>query len=130
MDHAAGPATSQGAARRQWPGSSPASAAVARVPLTGADFYDWVALRRVSGGGIAKAGCFWFDRGHRVPCYVEEALGALRTAGLVVLADPDSTDLAPAVPGPDPHCHTPRPPSDRRRSTLLASSARHRPAQP
>ncbi|MBV9139314.1 MAG: hypothetical protein JO115_00040 [Pseudonocardiales bacterium] len=34
---------------------------VARVPLAGADLYDWIALRRVSGGGVVKLGEGWLE---------------------------------------------------------------------
>lgn len=63
------------------------------APLTGADLYDWIALRRVNDGGIAKAGDRWFDSGLRVPGYVTDTLTALCTNRLVVLADGDDWDM-------------------------------------
>ncbi len=42
-------------------------------PLAGADLYDWMALRRVSEGGVAAVGDRWLDSGHRVPGYVADA---------------------------------------------------------
>lgn len=68
-----------------------------RAPLTGADLYDWIALRRVSGGGMAKLGDRWLDSGHRVPGYVTEALAVLCGDGLVALADPESGGMARAA---------------------------------
>ena len=58
-----------------------------RAPLTGTDLYDWIALRRVNGGGIAKLGDRWLEGGHRVPGYVTEALAVLCGDRLVTLAD-------------------------------------------
>jgi hypothetical protein len=72
-----------------WPGP-----AMTRAPLTGADLYDWIALRRVSGGGMAKLGDRWLDSGHRVPGYVTEALVVLRGDGLVTLADSQPGGMA------------------------------------
>jgi hypothetical protein len=59
-----------------------------RVPFGGADLYDWIALRRVSGGGVVKLGEGWLESGRRVPGYVTDALTALCQRGLVMLADP------------------------------------------
>jgi hypothetical protein len=56
--------------------------------LTGADLYHWLALRRVSAGGVTKLGDRWRDHSHRVPDYVTDALTALRQDGLVTLTDP------------------------------------------
>lgn len=59
------------------------------APLSGADLYDWMALRRVSGGDVARVGGGWLDGGHRVPGYVAHALTELLAGGLVVLVDRD-----------------------------------------
>lgn len=59
------------------------------TPLTGADLYGWIALRRVSGGGVAQAGDCWLDGGHRVPGYVADALTEFLAGGLVALAGQD-----------------------------------------
>lgn len=84
------------AARRHGRGGCPV-AAMTRAPLTGADLYDWIALRRVSGGGMAKLGDRWLDSGHRVPGYVTEALAVLRGDGLVTLAHPPTGGMARAA---------------------------------
>jgi hypothetical protein len=60
-----------------------------RVQLSGADLYDWIALRRVNDGGVAKMGDRWFDGGRPVPGYVADALTALRDKRLLVLAEVD-----------------------------------------
>ncbi len=60
-----------------------------RARLTGVDLYDWIALRRVSEGGIARMGDHWFDGGFRVPCYVTDALTVLYDNDLVTLIDVD-----------------------------------------
>lgn len=59
--------------------------------------YDWIALRRVSGGGIARTGDRWFDSGRRVPGYVADALATLCEAGLVRLVDLDRMAIARAA---------------------------------
>ncbi|MGH3778319.1 MAG: hypothetical protein ACRDRR_21690 [Pseudonocardiaceae bacterium] len=64
------------------------------APLTGADLYDWIALRRVSSGGMAKLGDRWLDSGHRIPGYVTEALAVLCGDGLVTMADPEPGRMA------------------------------------
>ncbi|MGH3779008.1 MAG: hypothetical protein ACRDRR_25300 [Pseudonocardiaceae bacterium] len=68
-----------------------------RAPLTGTDLYDWIALRRVSGGGVAMLGGRWLESGHRVPGYVTEALAVLCGEGLVTLADLEPGGLARAA---------------------------------
>jgi hypothetical protein len=64
-------------------------------PLAGADLYDWIAFRRVSGG-IARVGDRWFDGGRRVPGYVADTLTALCEVGLVRLVDLDRMAMARA----------------------------------
>jgi hypothetical protein len=58
--------------------------------LTGADLYDWMALRRVSEGGVTQAGDCWLESGHWVPGYVADALTELLAGGLVALADQET----------------------------------------
>lgn len=60
-----------------------------RVPLAGAEVYEWIALRRVSIGGVAKVDRRWLESGHQVPGYVTNALARLLAGGLVMLVDPD-----------------------------------------
>lgn len=60
-----------------------------QAPLAGAELYDWIALRRVSTGAIAKLGDRWLEGGRRVPGYVSDALTALCERGLVTQSDPD-----------------------------------------
>jgi hypothetical protein len=62
-----------------------------RVPLAGAEVYEWVALRRVSCGGVVKVGYRWLESGHQIPGYVAGALAGLLTSRLVMLVDPDPT---------------------------------------
>lgn len=75
------------------PDLSPNPGGGRRRPLTGADLYDWIALRRVNDGGIARVGSRWFDSGLRVPGYVTDTLTALCTDGLVALAEGDEWDV-------------------------------------
>ena len=58
--------------------------------LTGADLYHWVALRRVSNGGITKLGERWLDHGAPVPGYLTAALTELSELALVTLVHPAS----------------------------------------
>ncbi|MGH3764468.1 MAG: hypothetical protein ACRDS0_03995 [Pseudonocardiaceae bacterium] len=69
-------------------GAGAADPALAPLPLTG-DLYDWMALRRVSGGGIARTGDHWLEHGHRIPSYIADALGGLCDNGAVALAELD-----------------------------------------
>ncbi|MBV9730180.1 MAG: hypothetical protein JO309_12415 [Pseudonocardiales bacterium] len=59
-----------------------------RPPLAGAEVYEWIALRRVSIGGVTKVDHRWLESGHRVPGYVIGALARLLAGGLVMLVAP------------------------------------------
>ena len=61
--------------------------------MAGADLHDWMALRRVTGGGVTQAGDCWLENGHRIPGYIADALTALLAGGLVTLADQDPYGL-------------------------------------
>lgn len=74
----------------QAPGGMPL-VGMTRAPLAGAEVYEWVALRRVSGGGVAKVGHRWLESGHQVPGYVAGALARLLASGLVMLVNPNPT---------------------------------------
>ncbi|HJT04921.1 MAG TPA: hypothetical protein VJ757_15035 [Pseudonocardiaceae bacterium] len=65
-----------------------------QAPLAGSNLYDWIALRRVSAGGVATRGGRWFDAGRRVPSYVADTLAELRKTGLVAVSDPDVSGAA------------------------------------
>jgi hypothetical protein len=60
--------------RLRWVGRPPA---VPMIPLAEGDLYAWIALRRVSGGGVAKLGDRYLDRGHPTPGLVADALEKL-----------------------------------------------------
>ena len=59
-----------------------------RAPLAGVEVYEWIALRRVCGGGVTKVDHRWLESGHRVPGYVTNSLATLLAGGLVMLVDP------------------------------------------
>ncbi|MGH3813419.1 MAG: hypothetical protein ACRDUV_13355 [Pseudonocardiaceae bacterium] len=59
------------------------------VPLPGAELIEWLALRRVCGGGMAMVGARWCDLGRLVPSYLHDPLEDLHRAGLVVVAGVD-----------------------------------------
>lgn len=77
--------------------SEDAPAALSGPRLAGADLYDWMALRRVRGGGIAKMSGRWLEHGYRIPDYVADALTALCDAGVVALAEVDEWGLRRAA---------------------------------
>ena len=60
-----------------------------RAQLSRADLYDWIALRRVDDGGMARLGEWWLDWGRRMPGYVTDALAELCQREPVALRDPD-----------------------------------------
>jgi hypothetical protein len=66
-----------------------ADRALIRPPLAGADLYDWMALRRVSSGGIARMGDHWLEHGRRIPGYIADALAVLCDNDVVSLAELD-----------------------------------------
>lgn len=65
-----------------------------RSQLAGSDLYDWIALRRVSSGGVATKLGRWFESGRRVPGYVADTLAELRETGLIMVIDPGSSGMA------------------------------------
>ena len=75
----------------------PRSPATTRPPLTGTDLYHWMALRRVSAGGIARMGDRWFDHGRQIPDYVADSLAALCDSSAVTLAEPDGSGMRRAA---------------------------------
>jgi hypothetical protein len=77
--------------------SDAARPATTRPPLTGADLYEWMALRRVSAGGIARMGDHWFDHGRQIPGYVADTLAMLCDGSAVALAELDGSDLQRAA---------------------------------
>lgn len=67
------------------------------LPLPATDLIEWLALRRVCGGGVAWLCARWFDLGRAVPCYLPGTLDDLHRRALVVLADVDGSTLRRAV---------------------------------
>ncbi|MGH3914035.1 MAG: hypothetical protein ACRDTC_11615 [Pseudonocardiaceae bacterium] len=57
--------------------------------LTGTELLDWIGLRRVHEGGVARHGSTHLDWGRKVPCYLPEVFDRLAEAGLIDLLDPD-----------------------------------------
>lgn len=68
-----------------------------RHPLTGADLYDWMALRRVSAGGIGSIGDHWLEYGRQIPGYVSDTLAWLCDSDAVVLAERDGSGMQRAA---------------------------------
>lgn len=75
----------------------PRSPAMSRPVLTGTDLYDWMALRRVNAGGIARMGDQWFDHGRQIPDYVADSLAALCDSSAVALAELDGWGMRRAA---------------------------------
>ena len=46
-------------------------------PLRATELIEWIALRRVCGGGVARLRARWFDLGRAVPCYLPDTLDDL-----------------------------------------------------
>lgn len=67
------------------PGGQPSSCSP--LPLPGAELIEWIALRRVNGGGVARLCRRWFDFGRSVPCYLPDTLDDLRDRALIALVD-------------------------------------------
>lgn len=65
--------------------------------LRGTELIEWIALRRVWGGGVARLCAHWFDLGRPVPCYLPHALEDLHRRALVGLADLDRSTLRRAM---------------------------------
>jgi hypothetical protein len=63
----------------------------AMTRLAGAEISEWVALRRVNGGGVAQVGGRWVESGHRLPGHLGVALGGLLAGGLIRLVNLDPT---------------------------------------
>jgi hypothetical protein len=61
------------------------------TPLAGAEISEWVALRRVRGGGVAQVNSRWVESGHRLSGHLAVALGGLLASRLIRLIDPDPT---------------------------------------
>lgn len=60
------------------------------MPLTGPELFEWLGLRRVRRGGVARCAGRYLDYGRPVPGYlVPDALDALVTRDLVIMAQPD-----------------------------------------
>ena len=57
------------------------------LPLPAAELAEWMASRRVCGGGVMIAGGCYFDLGRPVPGYLNEPLDDLRRRGLVTLVE-------------------------------------------
>ncbi|MGH8571613.1 MAG: hypothetical protein ACREX8_03425, partial [Gammaproteobacteria bacterium] len=70
---------------------------VSLLPLSGAELVEWIALRRVCGGGVAMVGGSWFDLGRLVPCYLPDTLDGLRRDGLIALTEVDEWGLRRAA---------------------------------
>lgn len=65
--------------------------------LTGPELLDWIALRRVHEGGVARHGSGYVDWGRKVPCYLPEVFARLADTALTGLLDPDSAGLRRVV---------------------------------
>jgi len=67
-----------------------------RVRLADAEVYEWIALRRVSGG-VARVGGRWVEGDYQGPGDVAGALAGLLAGGLVMLLDPAAGLIARAA---------------------------------
>lgn len=60
-----------------------------RRPVSNPFLYEWIALRRVHDGGMAKSAGAYFDRGHPAPGHLTGVFDLLVWTGLVTVADGD-----------------------------------------
>ncbi|MCA1672219.1 MAG: hypothetical protein LC799_08470 [Actinobacteria bacterium] len=67
------------------------------LPLPAAELAEWIALRRVRGGGVASLGGWWLDFGRPVPSYLDDPLDDVVRVGLVVLVEVPAHCLSRAV---------------------------------
>lgn len=67
------------------------------LPLPAAELAEWLALRRVRGGGVARCGSWWLDVGRPVPGYLNAPLDDMLRVGLVVLVEVPAWCLSRAV---------------------------------
>lgn len=51
--------------------------------------YEWLVLRRVADGGMAKSAGVYLDRGRPVSAYLTEVFDRLLWSGMLVVADGD-----------------------------------------
>lgn len=51
--------------------------------------YEWLALRRVADGGIAKSAGAYLDHGRPIPAYLNEVFDRLLWSGMLFVADGD-----------------------------------------
>ncbi|MGQ0777149.1 MAG: hypothetical protein ACT4NY_22500 [Pseudonocardiales bacterium] len=65
--------------------------------LTGTELLEWIGLRRVREGGVARRGVEHLEWGQKVPCYLPEVFGGLAEAELTALLDPDFAGLRRVV---------------------------------
>lgn len=67
------------------------------APLAGTEVFEWIALRRVSRGGVTKVGHRWLASGRPVPVCVADALTRLLASGLVIQLTPSAGDVSRAI---------------------------------
>lgn len=58
-------------------------------PVSDPELYEWLVLRRVADGGMAKSAGAYLDHGRLIPAYLTEVFDRLMWSGLLLVADGD-----------------------------------------
>jgi hypothetical protein len=64
------------------------------MKLSGPDFFEWMELRRVRRGGLARGESHYYDHGNPVPGWlIPDIVDGLLKDGLLELGDPDESGM-------------------------------------
>ena len=68
------------------------------MKLTGPDFFEWMGLRRVRRGGLARWEGHYYDHGNPVPGWlIPDIVDGLLQDRLLELGDPDKSGMRPVA---------------------------------
>ena len=68
------------------------------MKLTGPDFFEWMGLRRVHRGGLARRKGHYYDHGSPVPGWlIPDIIDELLKNELLELGDPDKSGIRPVA---------------------------------
>jgi hypothetical protein len=68
------------------------------MKLSGPDFFEWLGLRRVRRGGLARGAGHYYDHGTPLSGWlIPDILDGLLQDGLLELGDPDQSGIRPVA---------------------------------
>lgn len=68
------------------------------MKLTGPDFFEWMGLRRVHRGSLARSEGHYYDHGNPVPGWlIPDIIDGLLEDGLLELGDRDNSGMRPVT---------------------------------